>query len=288
MGRAQIVLPELISPRRDRVFARVPGAGVVARAADGGTVVQLFGEIGFDVTAAGVARELDRLAGSDFRMQLNSPGGDAFEGLAVYNLLSAYPGHITTEVLGLAASAASIIAMAGAEVAIGSNAALMIHKSWALALGNHSVHDEVARLLQQLDGAVAETYSRKTGMSESEAMRLMDAETWMFGQTAIDMGFADRLLNDQGQQARMNFGLANVYRKVPDQLRGPAEREPVNSRGELEAILRRAGLRDGAARIVSNAGWRALEQRNDGDASTEINEAIAALKDINAALDATR
>lgn len=150
--------------------------------------------IGEGVTTKRIAAALRSVNGADVTVNINSPGGDMFEGLAIYNLLRDYSGKVTVKVLGLAASAASIIAMAGDDVRIARAGFLNIHNCWVVALGNRQDLLEVASRLEPFDQAMAEIYATRTGSKLSAMQQLMDADTWLNGSAAVEQGFADRLL----------------------------------------------------------------------------------------------
>lgn len=157
--------------------------------------ISILDEIGPDwmgmVSAPMVKDALKMLAGAPVRVVLNSPGGDAFEGIAIYNLLREYSGRVTVHVLGLAASAASVVAMAGDRIEMGEASFLMIHSAWGLVVGNKNDMKEVASLLDQIDTAIAEVYARRSGQKMDDVMAMMEAETWMSPSDAVDKGFAD-------------------------------------------------------------------------------------------------
>ncbi|QQD28879.1 Clp protease ClpP [Pseudomonas simiae] len=163
--------------------------------------ITIYDPIGFDwwtgegVTAKRISAALRSIGDSDVTVKINSPGGDVFEGLAIYNLLREHKGKVTVQILGLAASAASFIAMAADEIQIARAGFLMIHNSWTMAAGDRNDIREVADFLEQIDVTLADIYAVRTG-DPIEAMRkLMDVETWMGGAAAIDAGFADNFLS---------------------------------------------------------------------------------------------
>jgi ATP-dependent Clp endopeptidase proteolytic subunit ClpP len=172
---------------------------IKAAATDDNTIT-MYDPIGYDwwtgdgVTAKRVSAALRSIGDSDVTVKINSPGGDVFEGLAIYNLLREHKGKVTVQILGLAASAASFIAMAGDEVQIARAGFLMIHNSWTGVAGDRNEIREVADFLEQIDGSLADIYAVRTGDKVEEMSRLMDVETWMGGSAAIDAGFADSLL----------------------------------------------------------------------------------------------
>lgn len=172
---------------------------IKAAATDDNTIT-MYDPIGYDwwtgdgVTAKRVSAALRSIGDNDVTVKINSPGGDVFEGLAIYNLLREHKGKVTVQVLGLAASAASFIAMAGDEVQIARAGFLMIHNSWTGVAGDRNEIREVADFLEQIDGTLADIYAVRTGDTVESMSKLMDVETWMGGSAAIDAGFADTLL----------------------------------------------------------------------------------------------
>lgn len=172
--------------------------GIKAAKSDDNSI-SVFDVIGADwygdgVTASRIAAALRSIGGSDVTVNINSPGGDMFEGLAIYNLLREYEGKVTVKVLGLAASAASIIAMAGDEVQIGRGAFLMIHNCWVYAMGNRHDLQQIAADMVPFDKAMNDIYSARTGLDAATIDAMMDAETYICGSDAVEKGFADRLL----------------------------------------------------------------------------------------------
>lgn len=176
-------------------------AGVRPAALEGGdNIITMFDIIGEDwwtgggVTAKKVAAQLRAIGDRPVEVQINSPGGDMFEGLAIYNVLREHPQPITVKVMGMAASAASIIAMAGDTVQIGAASFLMIHNCWVVAAGNRNDMQEVADYLAPFDRAMADVYAQRSGQKAADCAKWMDAETYMSGGDAISRGFADELL----------------------------------------------------------------------------------------------
>lgn len=172
--------------------------GIKAAKSDDNSI-SVFDVIGADwygdgVTAIRIAAALRSIGGADVTVNINSPGGDMFEGLAIYNLLREYEGKVTVKVLGLAASAASIIAMAGDEVQIGRGAFLMIHNCWVYAMGNRHDLQQIAADMVPFDKAMNDIYGARTGLDAATIDAMMDAETYIGGSDAVEKGFADRLL----------------------------------------------------------------------------------------------
>lgn len=173
--------------------------GLKAAASDDNTI-SVFDVIGQDywgegVTAKRIAGALRSMNGADVTVNINSPGGDMFEGLAIYNLLREYQGKVTVKVLGLAASAASIIAMAGDDIQIGRGAFLMIHNCWVVAIGNRHDFAAMVEYLEPFDNAMADIYSARSGLDSDAVKQMMDGETYIGGSDAIEKGLADGLLS---------------------------------------------------------------------------------------------
>ncbi|MCC3705219.1 Clp protease ClpP [Rouxiella badensis] len=174
--------------------------GGIKAANSNANTISIFDVIGSDywgegVTANRIAGALRSMNGEDVTVSINSPGGDMFEGLAIYNQLREYSGKVTVKVLGIAASAASIIAMAGDEVKIGRGAFLMIHNCWVYAVGNRHDLARASQDMEPFDRAMQDIYSTRSGLDASTVSEMMDNETYIGGNDAVEKGFADRLLS---------------------------------------------------------------------------------------------
>ena len=172
-----------------------PDAGSVRVLRISGTIAE---ESWFDddITPAIFANELNAGSGP-VTIWLNSPGGDVVAAAQIYNMLIDYPGTVTVNIDGIAASAASVIAMAATKVAMSPVSMLMIHNPATMAVGDK---DELARAMNMLDSvkeSILNAYQEKTSLSRAKLSKLMDAETWMDARAAIDMGFADELLTGE-------------------------------------------------------------------------------------------
>lgn len=192
---------------------------------DADRTISIYDVIGTDywtgdgVTAKRVAGALRAMGKGPVTVNINSPGGDVFEGLAIYNLLREHSGEVTVKVLGLAASAASIIAMAGDTVQIARAGFLMIHNCWVMAVGNRNDLADVAAQLEPIDLAMAGIYAAHTGDDIKAMGKLMDAETWIGGQAAVDGGFADDFLPSDQVKKGEGKKNASAARRMEAQLR---------------------------------------------------------------------
>ncbi len=156
--------------------------------------ILIYDEIGFwGVTATNFAAALKDAGTGPVNVRINSPGGDVFDGLAIYNMMLAH-GNVSTFVDGLAASAASYIAMAGKTVSMAEASQLMIHNAWGLTIGNQAEHIKQASILSKIDGQLADIYASKTGKSAEDVAAMMAAETWLTAAEAKADGFCDAVI----------------------------------------------------------------------------------------------
>lgn len=130
----------------------------------------------------------------DVTVWINSPGGDVFAAAQIYNMLMDYKGNVTVKIDGLAASAASVIAMAGTEVQMSPVAMMMIHNPATIAIGDSSEMKKAIDMLDEVKESIMNAYEIKTGLSRSRISHLMDAESWFNAKKAVELGFADKLL----------------------------------------------------------------------------------------------
>ena len=154
-------------------------------------VLSIFDDIGaYGVSAKSFLNDLRTVTTDEVDVEINSPGGDVFAGLAIYNGLRASGKKINVKVLGLAASAASLVAMAGDTIEMPENAFMMIHNPWGFAMGGADEMRNTADVLDKIGTGLVSTYAKRTGKTDQEITTLLDAETWMTAQEAVDAGFA--------------------------------------------------------------------------------------------------
>lgn len=168
------------------------------RAATGSRPVEIaiYDEIGaWGITARAFYENLRAVAAPDARLsiRINSPGGSVFDGAAIHNILKSHPGHVSVQIDGLAASIASVIAMAGDEITIPENAFIMIHNPSMVAVGGADDFREWADMMEKIREVMAGVYVARTGLPESVILAAMDEETWYTGAEAVQLGFADSL-----------------------------------------------------------------------------------------------
>ncbi len=146
-----------------------------------------------DVTPQLFKDELNAGSG-DITVWINSPGGDCVAAAQIYNMLSNYKGKVTVKIDGIAASAASVIAMAGDTVLVSPVSMLMIHNPATIAWGDHAEMQKAIDMLAEVKESIINAYVLKTGLSRPKLSHLMDAETWMDANKAVELGFADEIM----------------------------------------------------------------------------------------------
>ncbi|MEC9346076.1 MAG: head maturation protease, ClpP-related [Pseudomonadota bacterium] len=268
MTPIDIAVPE---PRTARPFQARGTRFDVRAAAEDVTDIELYDEISWwGVTAKDFRARLAGVKTSRIRLAINSPGGDVYDGIAIYNDLLAHPAEVEVVVTGLAASAASVIAMAGDRITMAANAFLMIHNSWGITVGNRSDHIETADLLGMIDGAMAKTYAARSGQDVDKMASLMAAETWLDAEGALALGLADRITGE-GEAAQAAFDLSR-FTNVPGALRQSADSD--HTLRDAERALRDAGFSRAEARRLLGSG--AGSSGNDQwDAGPELEQLVA-------------
>lgn len=154
---------------------------------------------GDEVTPKLFQRELSAAQG-DITVWINSPGGDVFAAAQIYNMLMDYKGNVTVKIDGLAASAASVIAMAGTQVLMSPVAMMMIHNPMTVAIGDSEEMKKAVAMLDEVKESIMNAYEIKTGLSRSKISHLMDAESWFNAKKAVELGFADKILFDKDEE----------------------------------------------------------------------------------------
>jgi len=213
-------IPPLLTAKRDALAADADTIGRLRNLADGKTplareagylirnaddeeaVVRIYDEIWWlGINAQDLVADLDAITAPKMRVEINSPGGDVFDGIAIYNALRSHPAQVTTRVDGIAASIASIIAQAGDVRIMQPAAQMMIHNAWGLTVGDTRDHADMVELLAQQDEILAGIYAGRSGRDVDHFRDLMNAETWLTGQRAVDEGLADVVVDPNENDA---------------------------------------------------------------------------------------
>lgn len=187
----------------------------------------------------------------DVTVRINSPGGDVFDGAAIYNALTSHKGTVTTRIEGMAASMASVIAMAGKKVQAYDNTLLMIHNSLTVAIGNQYELRDVADLLEKVDTTITDAYQKKTKMSKRDIADMMKATTWMTAKEAKDKGFVDMIVD--GKSIKADFNLS-IFANLQDEFRLEDNTEP--DKRTIEKALRDVGFSQNKAKAFIARGLK--------------------------------
>lgn len=246
----------------------------IQAAADEKATIFIYDEISsWGITASQFVKDLQAVKAKEITLRLNSPGGDVFDGMAIYNALKGHPATVRAEVDGLAASIASIIAMAGDTIHMAENAFFMIHNAWALAVGDSGQMMQMSETLDKIDTQMQKIYTKRTGHPQDKIKEMMIAETWMDADEAQGFGFADTIGEPIAAAACATFDLTK-FRNVPGKLNAGGGKVEPNTERELEKFLRDEGASRAAAHeAVAKA--RRVYQRDADEA--EAREMIRTL-----------
>ena len=185
-----------------------------------------------DVTPQLFKDELNSGSGN-ITVWINSPGGDCVAAAQIYNMLMDYKGDVTVKIDGIAASAASVIAMAGTKVLVSPVSMLMIHNPMTAAFGNSEEMQKAIEMLSSVKDSIINAYEIKTGLSRAKLSRLMDAETWMDANKAVELGFADEIMQRSTESdgvsaptVSMLYSKANVVNSLMEKIAAKCAIEP--------------------------------------------------------------
>ena len=181
------------------------------------TCIHIYDEIGVHgITAKTFLEDLKKLKGKDVTIHINSTGGDVFQGQAIYTALKNYTGKVTVKIEGLAASMATIIALAADRVEMTSNSLFMIHSPMSNVFGNKSQMRKQINALEKVETTMLSVYKAKTNISEDEIEQMMARETWLSAHEALELGFVDEVLGAVKVVAR--YDLSGYQNKTPEQI----------------------------------------------------------------------
>jgi ATP-dependent Clp protease protease subunit len=220
------------------------------------TIYELIGEdfwSGGGFTAKRMSAALRSIGEKPVTVAINSPGGDMFEGLAIFNMLKDHKFEITVKVMGLAASAASLIAMAGDSIQMGQGSFLMIHNAWGAVVGDQHAMRDAADMFAPFDGAMAEIYAARAGLDVAEVSKMMDAETFINAKEALAKGFADTTF-EATKAPETGDASARAELSAKRRLDALLARQGV-ARAERRKLFREAGMRNAAEPATPRAGF---------------------------------
>jgi ATP-dependent Clp endopeptidase proteolytic subunit ClpP len=261
-----------------------------AARSDDELTIDIFDVIGFDFWGDGIsARSIQRslTAHADAKrilVRINSPGGEVFEGQAIFNLLRHAKAEVRVQIIGLAASMASIVALAGSHVEMAENALYMIHDPWVFAIGSADEMRKTASLLDKIKETALNVYEGASNLGRAELAELMSAETWMTAQEALDAGFVDAILpvadepkSDTDTKARVAAVLGKfehlpaamrLARPHEPQIAAMAQPKPKEQEMNLAAVIAMLGLPDDTTEEQALAAIAALKKPETSKAAT--------------------
>lgn len=245
------------------------------QANDDSADVYIYDYIGaYGVEASALTRELALLKDKkSINLYINSPGGDVFEGMTIYNSLLQIKGKLTVHVMGLAASIASVIMLAAEKRIMYQGSMVMIHNPWGCACGNAKEMREMAEVLDKIGGQLVQMYSDVTGQTEEQITEWLDAETWFNADEAVENGFATELSEKQAA-ASIKKTYASKYHNVPEDI---VEDDTEPTIRTAEDALRDVGFSAVRAKAILAKGF---VHREDGEPTPREEE-----QDYSAAMD---
>lgn len=215
---------------------------------DDETEIMIYDVIGWPfISADDFVRALAGITAKTVTVRINSPGGDVFDGMAIFNALKTYNGKVVTRIEGIAASMASVIALAGKEVQAYANTMYMIHEPYAFTAGNQYSLRELADILEKMSGQMIDIYSSNASPGKREIAQMMKDEAWLTAKEAKEKGFIDTVLDGKGAKAQFDL---SMFSNVPDGLDGGREGGELTER-EIERALRDAGASRSFAKSVA-------------------------------------
>jgi len=251
---------------------------IEAKAADAAEI-SIFDEIGgWGISVAQFKEAFDLVRDKkEITVYINSPGGSVTEGMALYNILASARSKLTVEVIGLAASIASIVALAGKELVMDEGTYFMIHNPWTITWGEADELRKTADVLDKMRGELINIYAARSGLSADEIGKMMDDETWLTADEARDMGFASSVQRTTKAAALSTFDLTKIGFQHPPKAIAPRSRAlEIKTIRDYEKFLRDEGFSRTEAEALASSGFKSL-RRDAGGNVTDVGSIIAAL-----------
>lgn len=222
---------------------------------DDETEIMIYDVIGWPfISADNFVRALAEITAKTVTVRINSPGGDVFDGMAIFNALKNYQqGKVITRIEGIAASMASIIALSGKEVQAFANTMYMIHEPYAFTAGNQYSLRELADILEKMSGQMIDIYSSNASPGKREIAQMMKDEAWLTAKEAKDKGFIDTIVD--GKAAKAQFDLS-MFANAPEGMGFDTDQKPTAR--DAEKALREVGYTRDEAKAIIAGGVRAL------------------------------
>jgi len=232
----------------------------------------VYDEISYvGVSAQDFISELSEINASQINLHINSPGGLVFDGFAIYDAIRQHSAKVTTYVDGIAASIASIIALAGDEIIMAENAFLMIHSPWSFVAGGAADMRKEANLLDKIEVQLVNVYAKRTGLDATQIAEWVTEETWFNADEAKQHGFIDSISDGAEPEDKHNL---SVFGKVPDAAKETWHNEVLSLR-KLEQALRDAGVsRSEAKSLLGNSRRDAVDDVKDDGVSDSLDNLL--------------
>lgn len=230
----------------------------IQNVSDDTTEILLFDYIGWPfVESRDFVSELGKIDSKNIVIKINSPGGDVWDAVAIYQAIKNHPSKPVTRIESLAASAASFIAMAGHKKQAYKNTMMMIHEPMTGVWGNQYDYMEVADILKQISENMVDMYADNTSIGKKEIREMLKAETWLNAKSAKEKGFIDTIL-EAGKPVKADFDLS-FFANLPEEFKAESgkTKQPLTER-EIEAILRDGGVSNKRAKMIL-AGCRNID-----------------------------
>jgi len=244
------------------------------------TDVYIYGDIGWETTAKDFTQEI-RTIYNDINLHLNTPGGNVFDGNAIFNELKAHPSTVNVYIDGMAASIGSIIAMAGDTINIAKNGFVMIHNPFTMAVGNSEEIRKTADMLDKVKDSLVQTYTEKTGVSASKIVEWMDDATWFNAEESLEHGFATNIVGKVDIEDKFDL---TVYNHVPADVAEMYQKQVYKNESlsirSVEKALRDVGCTISQAKVQAKAvidGISGDRQRDVDKSLREIDNQLTKL-----------
>ncbi|MFZ3132878.1 MAG: head maturation protease, ClpP-related [Desulfosporosinus sp.] len=186
-----------------------------------------------------ISTQIETANGEDIESDINSPGGDVFAGSEIYTAIKSYTGNSTGRIVGIAASAAGIAAMGFKKLMISPTAQIMIHNVASEMMGDYRAHEHEAQILKNYNVSISNAYLLKTGMDQKELLNMMNKEAWLNAQDALEKGFVDEIMFDEGNRLAASISSAMIPAAVINKMRNYLKVNPegIKARAEPEPKL---------------------------------------------------
>lgn len=220
------------------------------------TEIMIYDVIGWPFNdASELVSSLSTMQDKKITVRINSPGGDVFDAVSIFNALQSHKSKVTTRIEGLAASSASFLALAGKEVQAYPNTMIMIHDPWVCVAGNQYELRETADILEKLAGQMVDIYASNSNIGKKEIKEMMKAETWFTAKEAKEKGLVDTIIDEKAVKAQFDL---SMFAHTPDDLITEAHDEPAIRK--YEKALRDAGASKSEAKAILARGLKVVSE----------------------------